>query len=104
MAWSPLCQEGWRFSIPTTFTTRGFDGAERCVVTVSPSRLMSAANESVSPAERCQELGKYLITLHKWRKAWRLQGEVVPTECGACSPSRWTAGVKPTRMPLPSRC
>ncbi len=25
-----------------------------------------------------EELGIHVITLYKWRKAWRLQGEVVP--------------------------
>jgi len=29
-------------------------------------------------AEISQELGIHVITLYKWRKAWRLQGEVVP--------------------------
>ena len=32
-----------------------------------------------SVAEIAQELGIHVITLHKWRKAWRLQGEVVLT-------------------------
>ena len=31
-----------------------------------------------SVAEISQELGIHVITLYKWRKAWRLQGEVVP--------------------------
>ena len=31
-----------------------------------------------SMAEISQELGIHVITLYKWRKAWRLQGEVVP--------------------------
>jgi transposase-like protein len=83
-----------------------------------------------------QEQGLHVITLYKWRKAWRLQGEVVPatqkdpegwgaaekftvvletaglnsTELAAyCRerglfPSRWPAGVRPPRMPMPSRC
>ncbi|WP_231598206.1 MULTISPECIES: hypothetical protein [unclassified Synechococcus] len=25
-----------------------------------------------------EELGSHVITLYKWRKTWRLQGEVVP--------------------------
>ena len=29
-------------------------------------------------AEIFQELGIHVITINKWRKAWRLQGEVVP--------------------------
>ena len=89
-----------------------------------------------SVAEISQKLGIHVITLYKWRKAWRLQGEVVPASqkdpegwgssdkftvvlesaglkapnlrptaaSGACSPSRWTAGVRPTRMPTHSRC
>ena len=31
-----------------------------------------------SVAEISQELGIHVITLYKWRKAWQLQGEVVP--------------------------
>ena len=31
-----------------------------------------------SVKEIAQELGIHVITLYKWRKAWRLQGEVVP--------------------------
>ena len=31
-----------------------------------------------SCTEIAQELGIHVITLYKWRKAWRLQGEVVP--------------------------
>jgi len=31
-----------------------------------------------SVAEIAQELGIHVITLYKWRKAWRLHGEVVP--------------------------
>ena len=31
-----------------------------------------------SVTEISQELGIHVITLYKWRKAWRLQGEVVP--------------------------
>ena len=31
-----------------------------------------------SVAEISKELGIHVITLYKWRKAWRLQGEVVP--------------------------
>ena len=31
-----------------------------------------------SVTEIAQELGIHVITLYKWRKAWRLQGEVVP--------------------------
>jgi len=31
-----------------------------------------------SVAELSEELGIHVITLYKWRKAWRIQGEVVP--------------------------
>jgi transposase-like protein len=31
-----------------------------------------------SITEIAQELGIHAITLYKWRKAWQLQGEVVP--------------------------
>jgi transposase-like protein len=31
-----------------------------------------------SVADIAQELGIHVITLYKWRKAWRLQGEVMP--------------------------
>jgi transposase-like protein len=31
-----------------------------------------------SVAEISQELGIHVVTLYNWRKAWRLQGEVVP--------------------------
>ena len=32
-----------------------------------------------SVARISEELGIHVITLYKWRKDWRLQGEVVPT-------------------------
>jgi transposase-like protein len=38
---------------------------------MSPPQRQSAARIS-------EELGIHVITLYKWRKAWRLQGEVVP--------------------------
>ena len=38
---------------------------------MSPPHRQSAARIS-------EELGIHVITLYKWRKAWRLQGEVVP--------------------------
>ena len=31
-----------------------------------------------SVVRKSEELGIHVITLYKWRKAWRLQGEVVP--------------------------
>jgi transposase-like protein len=39
-------------------------------------RMGSPHRQSV--AEISHELGIHVITLYKWRKAWRLQGEVVP--------------------------
>jgi len=38
---------------------------------------MSPPNRQ-SVLEIARELGIHAITLYKWRKAWRLQGEVVP--------------------------
>jgi transposase-like protein len=35
-----------------------------------------------SVAQIAQELGIHVITLYKWRKAWRLQGEVVLETAG----------------------
>ena len=40
--YAPLCQESCRLSIPTTFSTRGLDGIDQCVLTARPLRLMSA--------------------------------------------------------------
>jgi len=40
-------------------------------------RRMSPSHRH-SVAEISQELGIHFITLYKWRKTWRLQGEVVP--------------------------
>ena len=40
-------------------------------------RRMSPPNRQ-SVMEIARELGIHAITLYKWRKAWRLQGEVVP--------------------------
>jgi transposase len=42
-----------------------------------------------SVAEIAQELGIHVITLYKWRKAWRLQGEVVPAS--EKDPEGWSA-------------
>ena len=38
---------------------------------MSPPHLQSVAQISA-------ELGTHVVTLYNWRKAWRLQGEVVP--------------------------
>ena len=40
-------------------------------------RRMSPPNRQ-NVVDIAQELGIHAITLYKWRKAWRLQGEVVP--------------------------
>jgi transposase-like protein len=50
-------------------------------------RRMSPPNRK-AVVEIARELGIYAITLYKWRKAWRLQGEVVPAseeEAEICS-------------------
>jgi transposase len=39
-----------------------------------------------------EELGIHVVTLYKWRKAWRLQGEVVPAS--EKEPEGWTAADK----------
>ena len=39
-----------------------------------------------------EELGIHVITLYKWRKAWRLQGEVVPAS--EKEPEGWSAADK----------
>ena len=50
-------------------------------------RRMSPPNRQ-SVVEIARELGIHAITLYKWRKAWRLQGEAVPAsekEAEGCS-------------------
>jgi transposase-like protein len=49
-----------------------------------------------SVAEISQQLGIHVITLYKWRKAWRLQGEVVPSSHK--DPEGWSAADKFTVM------
>ena len=39
-----------------------------------------------------EELGIHVMTLYKWRKAWRLQGEVVPASEN--EPEGWSAADK----------
>ena len=39
-------------------------------------RMIPPHRESV--AQTSSELGIHVVTLYNWRKAWRLQGEVVP--------------------------
>jgi transposase-like protein len=45
-------------------------------VTAEVRRRMGPPHRQ-SVAQIFQELGIHVITLYKWRKAWRLQGEVV---------------------------
>ena len=45
-----------------------------------------------SVAQISAELGIHVITLYKWRKAWRLQGEVVPAS--QKDPEGWGSGDK----------
>jgi len=47
------------------------------VVKADVRRRMSPPHRQ-SVAKISSELGIHVITLYKWRKAWRLQGEVVP--------------------------
>jgi transposase-like protein len=48
--------------------------------------------DSQSVAAISQELGIHVITLYKWRKAWRLQGDVVPAS--QKDPEGWGAADK----------
>jgi transposase-like protein len=45
-----------------------------------------------SVARVSEELGIHVMTLYKWRKAWRLQGEVVPSS--EREPESWSAADK----------
>ena len=45
-----------------------------------------------SVAQISEELGIHLVTLYNWRKAWRLQGEVVPAS--EKEPEGWSAADK----------
>ncbi len=45
-----------------------------------------------SVARISEELGIHVITLYNWRKAWRLQGEVVPAS--EKDPDGWSAADK----------
>ena len=47
-----------------------------------------------SVARISEELGIHVMTLYKWRKAWRLQGEVVPAS--EKKPEGWSAADKLT--------
>ena len=52
---------------------------------MSPPQRQSVARIS-------EELGIHVMTLYKWRKAWRLQGEVVPAS--EKEPEGWSAADK----------
>lgn len=52
---------------------------------MSPPQRQSVARIS-------EELGIHMMTLYKWRKAWRLQGEVVPAS--EKEPEGWSAADK----------
>lgn len=54
---------------------------------MSPPQRQSVARIS-------EELGIHMMTLYKWRKAWRLQGEVVPAS--EKEPEGWSAADKLT--------
>ena len=45
-----------------------------------------------SVAQISAELGIHIVTLYNWRKAWRLQGEVVPSF--EKDPDGWSASDK----------
>jgi len=45
-----------------------------------------------SVARISEELGIHVVTLYNWRKAWRLQGEVVPAS--EKNPDGWSAADK----------
>ena len=53
-------------------------------------RMSTPQRQSV--ARISEELGIHVMTLYKWRKAWRLQGEVVPAT--EKEPEGWSAADK----------
>jgi transposase len=53
-------------------------------------RMIPPMRQSV--ARISEELGIHVLTLYNWRKAWRLQGEVVPAS--EKDPDGWTAADK----------
>ncbi len=63
---------------------RGYSEAVKADVRkrMSPPHRQSVARIS-------EELGIHVVTLYKWRKTWRLQGEVVPAS--AKDPEGWGA-------------
>jgi transposase-like protein len=58
---------------------------------VDVRRRMSPPHRQ-SVARISEELGIHLATLYNWRKAWRLQGEVVPSS--EKEPEGWSAADK----------
>ena len=58
-------------------------------------RRMSPSNRQ-SVVQIARELGIHAITLFKWRKAWRLQGEVVPAS--EKEAESWSVADKSTRV------
>jgi transposase len=55
-------------------------------------RLSPPHRQSV--AQISAELGIHIVTLYNWRKAWRLQGELVPAS--EKEPEGWSAAEKST--------
>ena len=51
-----------------------------------------------SVAQISEELGIHLATLYNWRKAWRLQGEVVPPVF------IWDLGERPNSVSATGKC
>ncbi len=52
-----------------------------------------------SVAQISDELGIHIVTLYNWRKAWRLQGEVVPAS--EREPEGWSAAHGQTAFTVP---
>ena len=61
------------------------------VVKADVRRRMSPPQRQ-SVAQISEELGIHVVTLYNWRKAWRLQGEVVPAS--EKEPEGWSAADK----------
>jgi len=61
------------------------------VVKADVKRRMSPPQRQ-SVARISEELGIHVVTLYNWRKAWRLQGEVVPAS--EKEPEGWSAADK----------
>ena len=89
----PLCQPSWRLSISITKGACWSKAIRRYseAVTADVRRRMSPPHRQ-SVARISEELGIHVMTLYKWRKAWRLQGEVVPASEN--EPEGWSAADK----------